>query len=479
MIRGTKPARVWDLVGSLHIALFAAFVYSSYASAEATPDPPNVVIIFTDDQGYGDLGCFGGEHVSTPRIDRMAAEGARLTSFYVGGPVCTPSRAALMTGSYPRRVDMAKADSFGVVLAADRKGLNPAEVTLAEVLKGAGYVTGIFGKWHLGDQPEFLPTRQGFDEFFGLPYSHDIHPFHPRQDHYNFPPLPLLEGETVIELDPDANFLTRRITERAVSFIAAHRDEPFFLYLPHPIPHRPLYASPPFMDDVAPEIRTKLAEENDGVDYPTRDKIYTQAINEIDWSVGEILDALRANGLDERTLVIFTSDNGPSVGSAGPLKGKKGGFHEGGPRVPAVVRWPGRIPAGQSIDGILTAMDLFPTFAHLAGTHVPSDRVIDGVDILSVLTEETTSPRDIYFYHQANDLKAVRKGKWKLHVEEGQPTALFDLQRDIGEANDVLSDHPGVAAELVARIAAFEQDLSVNSRPAAFVDNPQPLRLIP
>ena len=204
-------------------------LYLGLAPSLAFAAEPNFVVVFTDDQGYGDLSCFGANHVDTPRIDRMAAEGSRITSFYVAASVCTPSRAALMTGCYPKRVNMATGDNFGVLLAGDRKGLNPNEITIAEVLKAAGYKTGMFGKWHLGDQPEFLPTRQGFDEFFGIPFSHDIHPFHPRQDHYNFPPLPLLENETVIEMDPDADYLTKRITERAVPFIEKNKDGPFLL----------------------------------------------------------------------------------------------------------------------------------------------------------------------------------------------------------------------------------------------------------
>ncbi|NLE37663.1 MAG: sulfatase-like hydrolase/transferase, partial [Pirellulaceae bacterium] len=221
---------------------------------------PNFIVIFTDDQGYGDLSCFGGEHVRTPQIDRLAEEGTRLTSFYVAAPLCSPSRAALMTGCYPRRVGMATGSTFVVLLAGDRKGLHPNEITMAEMLKKAGYATGLFGKWHLGDQPEFLPTRQGFDEYFGIPYSHDIHPFHPRQDRFQFPPLPLLEGEQVIEVEPNADYLTQRVTERAVAFIEKNRERPFFLYLAHPIPHTPLHVSPPYMKDVPPEVKEKLTK---------------------------------------------------------------------------------------------------------------------------------------------------------------------------------------------------------------------------
>ena len=303
-----------------HLAIFLTVLLLGLLAivhAADVPEPnvtskPNFIIIFTDDQGYGDLGCFGGTHVKTPRIDQMAAEGARLTSFYVAAPLCTPSRAALMTGCYPKRVDMATGSNFGTLHAADTKGLNPEEITIAEVLKSAGYKTGMFGKWHLGDQPEFLPTRQGFDEFFGLPYSHDIHPFHPSQESFQFPPLPLLDGDKVIEMDPDANFFTKRFTERAVKFIENNKDKPFFLYVPHPIPHRPLHASPPFMEGIAPEITDKLKNEGKSIHYKMRDKLFPQAIAEIDWSVGQILDALKKNGIDENTVVLFTSDNGPA-----------------------------------------------------------------------------------------------------------------------------------------------------------------------
>lgn len=436
---------------------------------------PNFVIIFTDDQGYADLGCFGGEHVKTPRIDKMAAEGAKLTSFYVAAAVCTPSRAALMTGSYPRRNDMAVGTDFAVLLAADPKGLNPNELTIAEVLKSTGYKTGMFGKWHLGDQPEFLPTHQGFDEFFGLPYSHDIHPYHTNQKKYNFPSLPLLEGETVIEMDPDADYLTQRITERAVGFIEKHREEPFFLYVPHPIPHRPLHASPPFMKGVSEEIKEALKKEGNGVDYKTRDKIYTNAISEIDWSVGQILDALKKNGLDGNTLVIFTSDNGPSKGLATPLRGKKGSTFEGGMRMPTVIRWPEKIPAGQVNDEIMTTMDLLPTFAQLSGAELPADRVLDGKDIMSVLSHKTHSPHQAFFYHRGNILAAVRSGKWKLHVDGEKPIALYNLERDISESTNVLEGNSSIADKLLVYIRDFQEDIAKNNRPAAYVDNPKAL----
>ncbi|WP_442512194.1 sulfatase family protein [Novipirellula sp. SH528] len=444
---------------------------------------PNFVIILTDDQGYGDLGCYGSKDVITPRIDRMAEEGARLTSFYMAAPYCTPSRAALMTGSYPIRVGMAG----GVNLAADPKGLNPAEVTIAEVMKSAGYQTGMFGKWHLGDQPEFLPTRQGFDEFFGLPYSHDIHPFNDKPKH-KFPPLPLLEGEEVIELDPDADFFTRRFTQRAVKFIEKNKDQPFFLYVAHPIPHRPVHFTDAYLEGVSDEVREALAQEKvtGKINYAVRDKLYFRGVNEIDWSVGKILDAIKEQGIDDNTLVIFTSDNGQArppvgIGSPGPLKGSKGTTWEGGLRVPTVIRWPGKIAPGSDNDELLTAMDLLPTFANLAGAEIPTDRKIDGKDIWPVLTEGAESPHEVFFYYRVNSLQAVRSGKWKLQTggprQHGGGKALFNLAADIGETTNVAAQHPEVVERLRAYAKALNKDLKQNSRPAGVVKNPKPLTM--
>ncbi|MEM9365483.1 MAG: sulfatase-like hydrolase/transferase [Planctomycetota bacterium] len=459
---------------------------STASSSKAeTPSPlvagskPNFVIVFTDDQGYGDLSCYGAEHVNTPRIDQMAVEGSRLTSFYVAAPVCTPSRAALMTGCYPKRIDMATGSNFGVLLAGDPKGLNPNEITIAEVLKTAGYRTGIFGKWHLGDQPAFLPTRQGFDTFFGIPFSHDIHPFHPRQDHFQFPPLALLENNSVIEMDPNADFLSKRITERAVRFIEDNKDQPFFLYVPHPIPHAPLHVSPPFMDGVDHATLAKLSEEHGSIDYRAREHLHRQALAEIDWSVGEILDTLQKHGLDEKTLVLFTSDNGPPRNSlhatAGPLRGHKGTTFEGGMREPTVVRWPGRIPSGTVNNELMTTMDLLPTFAKLAGAAIPQDRVIDGRDIRGTLIGEASTPHEAFLYHRGNTLSAVRSGPWKLHVNKGKPSQLYNLESDLGETKNVLKSYPEVANRLDVLLKEFANDMAQNNRPAAFVDNPRPL----
>ncbi|ANW97413.1 arylsulfatase [Wenyingzhuangia fucanilytica] len=445
------------------------FPCSSYAHNEPIT-PPNFIIIFTDDQGYADLGCFGGAHVKTPRIDQMAAEGAKLTSFYVAGPICTPSRAALMTGSYPKRVGMGKR----VLLASDAIGLNPKEITIAEVLKNADYKTGMFGKWHLGDQPEFSPTKQGFDEFFGLPYSHDIHPSHQNQKKFNFPDLPLLEGDNVIEMNPDRDYLNKRITERAIDFIKKNKENPFFLYVPHTSPHRPLLASPQFMKEAPKEVLEAIKSKK-GIDNKTRDKIYPQTIAEIDWSVGQILDALKKYGVDENTFVIFTSDNGPMVGSAAPLKGRKGSTYEGGMRMPTVVRWPGKIPAGTINNELLTAMDLLPTFASLAGGIIPNDRVIDGKDISLVLQGKSKSPHKAFYYYSKERLEAVRVGQWKLRILGKSSPELYNLESDISEVNNLINQYPDVELKLRKLAVEFDKKLEKNRRPHGVVENPKPL----
>lgn len=456
-------------------------LFACNAKKQNKDSKPNLIIIFTDDQGYGDLGCFGGDHVYTPNIDKMAEEGARLTSFYVAAPLCTPSRAALMTGCYPRRIGMEPPSSlivdlpnipqgkmFPVCLAADGNGLNPDEVTIAEVACSVGYRTGIFGKWHLGDQPEFLPTRQGFEEFFGLPYSHDIMPRHPRNEYFQFPPLPLLDGEEVIELDPDANYLTRRITERAVRFIRDHKEENFFLYVPHPIPHGPLAASP--------EIKEEYAQllANGETASP---ELYSTAIYEIDWSVGEILSTLKEEGIDENTIVLFTSDNGAAGrnGSTKPLRGHKGQTLEGGMRMPTVIRWPNKIKAGNDIDKLLTAMDILPTFAKLIGAKMPEDRIIDGMDIMPVLLDEAESPREYFFYSHWGTLEAVRWKDWKLRITKGKE-ALYNLRTDIAEKNNLIDQYPENVAQLKMAMQEFEEDVTKNARPVGNVKNPIALK---
>jgi arylsulfatase A-like enzyme len=421
--------------------------------AGAAEPPPNVVLVFADDLGYADVGVFGAEGFRTPQIDRLAAEGVRFTDFYVAQAVCTASRAALLTGAYPQRVGLT-----GAVDHRARHGIAASETTLAEVLKERGYATGIYGKWHLGHLPIFLPTRHGFDDYYGLPYSNDMWPFHPERPK-DYPPLPLIEGEKVIKTNPDQSRLTGDYATRAIEFIEANRQRPFFLYLPHSMPHVPLFASEPFRG------RTERG-------------LYGDVIEEIDDSVGRILATLERLSLAKNTLVIFTSDNGPwlsygdHAGSATPLREGKGTSFEGGVRVPFVARWPGRIPAGTVVREPAMTIDLLPTIAHLAGAPLP-ERPIDGQDIRPLLFGEpgATSPHEALFFWWERELQAVRSGRWKLHFPHDYrsldgpagsggrpgrytqlhtPLVLFDLVADPREATDVSARNPEVVARLVA-----------------------------
>jgi arylsulfatase A-like enzyme len=427
------------------------------AGYAAQQNPPNIIVVFCDDMGYADIGPFGAQGFKTPNVDRMAAQGMVFTDFYVGRSVCTPSRAALMTGSYPHRVGAAK--NFH---PSSEDGLSPDAATIAEIVKSRGYATAIFGKWHLGHQPGFLPTDRGFDEFFGLPYSNDMWPLHPEQGElYNFPDLPLMEGQRILKaaIEPEDQVgLTSRFTERAVRFIETHKNRPFLLYLPYTMPHVPLYASDRFAG-------------------MTRRGPYGDVIAEIDWGVGRILDTLKGNGLDERTLVIFTSDNGPWLlygdhgGSAGPLREGKATAFEGGFRVPCVMRWPGRIPAGSVCREVAAPIDILPTIAAMIGAELPA-RPIDGLDIGPLMRGEVgaRSPHEAYYYYLGYKLTAVRSGRWKLvfpHTynrpdapgKDGRPgtrgkaeigLSLFDLEADQGESLDVASKHPEVVKRLQA-----------------------------
>jgi arylsulfatase A-like enzyme len=446
----------------------------------ASTAPPNFIVILCDNLGYGDPGCFGSTVHRTPNVDRMAAEGTRLTSFYATSGVCTPSRASLMTGCYPRRVNMHASSRGGAVLRpVDAKGLNPSEITVAEVLKRQGYATACIGKWHLGDQPPFLPTRQGFDEYFGIPYSDDM----VASVNPEWPPLPLMRNERVVEAPADRNTLTRRYTEEAIRFIEANRARPFFLYLAHAMPG----STPrPFASE---RFRGKSANGP-----------YGDSVEELDWSTGRILAALQERGLDERTLIVWTSDNGaprrdPPQGSNRPLGGWGYTTMEGGMRVPCIVRWPGRVPAGKTCDELATTMDLMPTFAHLAGTQPPADRRIDGRDIRPLLFGRAgaKSPYEVFYYYHMEQLQAVRAGKWKLHLvrlgrgrakksdrPESEPPRLYDLQTDIGETTDVSARHPDVVRRLSGLAEEARKDLGdlgregENQRPAGRVDNPTP-----
>jgi arylsulfatase A-like enzyme len=425
--------------------------------------PPNVVLIFCDDMGYGDVGCFGSKGAATPNIDRLAAQGVRLTDFYVAQAVCSASRVALLTGCYNVRVGI-----LGALGPNAKVGLNPAEFNMARMFKSKGYATAIFGKWHLGAVPQFLPLSQGFDQYVGLPYSNDMWPKHP-ENPKGYPPLPLYEQEKVVETNPSMDKLTGLYTERAVRFIDANKEKPFFLYVPHSMPHVPLGAGPDFK-----------GKSGYG--------LYGDVVSEIDWSVGQICDALKRNGLEENTLVIFTSDNGPwttygdHAGSSGGLREAKGTSFEGGIREPFVARWPGKIPAGAVVREPVMTIDLLPTFAKLVGGELPADRKIDGKDVWALLSAKAgaKSPHEAYFIYWGELLEAVRSGKWKLHFPHpyretpkvratgGTPTkagtghidlALFDLESDPGETKDVAKDHPEVVEHIKKLAENMRKDL--------------------
>lgn len=457
-------------------ALAGLALHPGVASPRETRNKPNFIVIFCDDLGYGDVGCFGSTKHHTPNLDRMAAEGRRFTSFYVTSGVCTPSRSSLMTGCYPRRVNMHQNETnLCVLFPVNQRGLHPDEITIAEVLKGQGYTTACIGKWHLGDQPQFLPTRQGFDYYFGIPYSNDMG----TNQGPGRPPLPLLRNEKVIEAPADQNTLTRRYTDEVIAFMRDNRERPFFIYLPHTMPHNPVHASDEFRD----------TSDNGR---------YGDCVEEIDWSAGQILAALKALDLDEKTLVVFTSDNGAASrwgGGNGPLRGHKGSTWEGGMREPCIMRWPGTIPAGTECDELACTMDLLPTFARLAGTSAPTDRIIDGRDIRPLMTGRTgaKSPHKAFYYYQMDQLQAVRSGKWKLHLplkpkkrnwgkpEPEGPLLLFDLEADIGEQDNIADRRPRVVERLLALAEEAREDLGdtdrpgKNQRPAGFVENPKPL----
>ena len=430
------------------------FTLPAPASASAGDPKPNFVVIFIDDLGYGDIGPFGSKINLTPELDRMAAEGMKLTSFYVAAPVCTPSRAALMTGCYSQRIGLARGSDHAVLFPGDPHGLHPDELTIAEILKTQGYATGCFGKWHLGDQPGFLPNDQGFDAYFGIPYSNDMWPGHSNR-RWSFPPLPLLRNRTVIgQVDSmaDQGSLCRQFTDEAVRFIRRHRDRPFFVYLPHAFVHHPRAARPEFMNRAKRPIRDRPAPE-------TRDRTVTRAqIEEIDWSVGEILKTLRELQLDQNTLVLFTSDNGGSRGCVNtPLRGGKGSAFEGGMRVGTLAWWPRSVPAGSANGSILTALDLLPTFASLAGAPLPQDRILDGSDITASLQGESSSTDAdrTFFYYQQNRLRAVRSGPWKLFADG----KLYHLETDLSESTDVAADHPEVTNRLASLLERARKDL--------------------
>jgi arylsulfatase A len=440
----------------------------SASAAEGRKRPPNFVIIFIDDMGYADVGCFGAEGYETPNIDRMAAEGTRFTDFYAAAPVCTPSRAALMTGCYPQRVGLPN-----VLGPKSQIGISDGEMTIAQVLKPLGYATACFGKWHLGHLPQFLPTHHGFDEYFGLPYSNDMWPKHPEAPQ-NYPDLPLVEGDRTIALNPDQTQLTTWYTEHAVRFIEKNQDRPFFLYVPHSMVHVPLHVSDKFKGK-------------------SKKGLFGDVVMEVDWSVGQILDTLRRLHLDKDTMVLFCSDNGPwlsygeHAGSAKPLREGKATTFDGGQREPTIFWWPDRIPAGKVCREPATTMDMLPTIAGLAGAKLP-DHKIDGKDIWPLVSGRggAKSPHEAFYYYNSWALQAVRSGRWKLHFPHvyntlagrpggtgGKPAkyeqakiglALFDLENDIGEQHNVADQHPDIVKRLQQLADEMRQDLGDGAR---------------
>lgn len=432
-------------------------------------EKPNIILINCDDLGYGDLGCYGSPVNKTPCLDQMAAEGMRFTDYHVMSPVCSASRAALMTGCYPQRVQMP-----GVLFPGDARGLHPSEITVARILRDQGYRTKIVGKWHCGDQPEFLPTNHGFDEYYGIPYSNDMGVQGKPENIPNRTPLPLMRDADIIQEQPDQRGLTERYAEECVKFLRenAAADSRFFLYLPHMYVHVPLFVPRRFLRQ----------SDNGG---------YGGAVECIDWVTSVLFDEMRELGLLDNTLVIFTSDNGSRArgegGSNDPLRGTKFTTWEGGQRVPFIAWWPGKIPAGETCDELITSMDVMPTLSRIVGATEPQDRVIDGKDIRPLLFCEdgAASPHNSFFYYIQNNLEAVRVGKWKLHFAKKKETIseLYDLDADVGETTNVISDHPDVVKELQAVADEARADLGdtrmeiegAGQRQGGMVEDPVPL----
>lgn len=459
----------------LWLLLFSICLPLSPAGA-AELAQPNIVVIFIDDMGYADIGPFGCESYPTPNLDQMAADGRIFTDFHSATAVCSASRAALLTGCYPERVGI-----LGALFPGNKRGLHADELTLAELCKSKGYATACFGKWHLGDVQPFLPLQHGFDEYLGLPYSNDMWPYlngettlEAGQRQYAgkpMPPLPLIKGnDTLIaSVTPDDQAqLTTQYTEHAVDFIDRNHEKPFFLYLPHTMVHIPLFVSEKFK-----------GKSGTG--------IYGDVVMELDWSVGQVLEALDRHGISENTLVVFTSDNGPWLsfgdhgGSAGPLREGKGTMWEGGYREPCVMRWPTKIPAGTSCDQLASTMDLLPTVAKMIGAELPADRKIDGKNILPLLTSDATTPHEVFYCYYGNQLQAVRDSRWKLvlphkyrSLEDRQPgtggvgkgyrqvqanQALYDLKNDVGETTDASAENPEIVARLLKHVETARADL--------------------
>lgn len=466
-------------VGAVPGARLAALL-SLLGGDVASQQDVNFILIYADDQGWADVGVYGATDIETPNLDRLAAEGMRFTNFYVASPVCTPSRAALLTGAYPKRLSL----GVGVYFPGDLRGLHPDEITIADMLNPLGYETMLIGKWHLGRPPEVLPTAQGFDHYFGIPYSNDMTADHPL---FDMPRLPLMEDEVVIENGNsgdkgfDQTDLTARYTRRAVEFIEENSNRPFFLYLAHNQPHFPNYTTADW-----------TGSSNRGR--------YGDAVQEIDWSVGQILAALNEQGIDENTVMMYASDNGPwryvldlapdamgtwsetsdgTTGNAAPLRGWKNETLEGGPRVPLIVRWPGHMPAGVVNDTLTTNMDVLPTIAEIADIDISGYPPIDGNSILELMTDpaNTRSPTDYFLYYDSSDddgdgypdIRAVRDADgWKLQIEneEGDEVMeLYFLPDDISTMNDLSSQYPDKVQELLDAASTIDADVTTGIRP--------------
>jgi arylsulfatase A-like enzyme len=459
--------------------LIANFIFIFSATILSSKSPPNIVIMFMDDMGYADIGAFGAKAYPTPHLDRMAKEGRKFTDFYVTQAVCSASRAGLLTGCYNVRIGI-----NGALGPRSNFGLNPDETTIAEICKQQGYATACFGKWHLGHHKKFLPKQHGFDEYFGLPYSNDMWPYHPGVLHLpmeerlkKWPHLPLIDGNEVINpkvSGKDQEMLTTQYTERAVSFIENNKDNPFFVYLPHGMVHVPLYVSDKFKGKSGAGL-------------------FGDVMMEVDWSVGEIMKVLRKNDLHENTLFVFTSDNGPwlnygdHAGSASPLREGKGTMFDGGCREPTLAWWPGTIPANSECKEPAMTIDLLPTIAKLIDADLPKHR-IDGKDISALLTGDAKSPHEAYYFYYGNQLQAVRQGKWKLHFPHGYRTmagkpggtggiptnysqakiglSLFDLHSDISESKNVKDKFPKITNRLKSLGEKFNKELQKTKRPA-------------
>ncbi len=432
----------------LSTLIFVLF-FACNSQKENRIQKPNIIIFFTDDQGYADVGCFGAKGFETLNLDNLAAGGIKFTNFYVPATVCTPSRAGLLTGRYPKRCQLHKA----VLFPYSENGLSPNEYTLAELLKDDGYTTSIIGKWHLGHKEKYMPNNQGFDQFYGVPYSNDMDNYYYAQIDFQSPPLPFYRNRKLIESGPDQRFLTKRYTEEAIRQIKNRSEKPFFIYLAHNMPHTPLHVSPAFKG------KSKMG-------------IYGDVIMELDWSAGEIIKTLKEEGIDKNTIFIFTSDNGPKVGSAKPLRGRKAETWDGGQRVPAIIVWPGKIPKGVVCNDFVTAMDLFPTLAKISGAKIPGSLKMDGIDISNYLFHPKTTnlpERPFYFYARNGEMEAVRLGEWKLHLKKSRgwspdkdgafPVSLYNLDTDISEKNNVAKQYPKVVEKLTDLMNEFNSGL--------------------